>query len=113
MGQQRPSNRRRRYDPLLVLDYIATYQPRYAHQAPSQRRIQQALQISVPSVVHNLEQRLVEAGLLRITSRGRGYGAEVVITEAGQAALQQWRAAQGGSSNSNTPDARPEGRDDA
>lgn len=97
MSRQPPHDRRQhRYDPLLVLDYIARYQERYGQQSPSQRRIQKELTISAPSVVHNLERRLVEAGLLRITTYGRGFAATREITAAGHTRLQQWRAAQGG-----------------
>lgn len=109
MSQQPHRRRHRRYDPLLVLDYIATYQHRSGQQSPSQRRIQKELLISAPSVVHNLERRLVEAGLLQIVSHRRGCVAEVAITDAGQAALQQWRATQGRSDTN--PDVRPEGQD--
>lgn len=59
MSSQRPRRpKQRRYDPLAVLAYIATYQQSNNQRTPSQRRIQAALDISAPSVVHNIVQRL-------------------------------------------------------
>lgn len=52
MSRKRP--RLRRYDPLAVLAYIATYQQQHHQRSPSQRRIQAALDISAPSVVHGI-----------------------------------------------------------
>lgn len=85
----------RRYDPLAVLAYIAAYQQQNAGRSPSQRRIQAALAMSAPSVAHNILHGLERRGLLRITSYGRGVGADLTLTEAGRAALERWQAEQG------------------
>lgn len=94
----------RRHDPLHVLDYIATYQQHHAGRSPSQRQIQSGLQMSAPSTVHNLLHRLVQAGLLRITTHGRGLAADLAITELGHARLSQWRAGGGGGSAPPAPE---------
>lgn len=97
MSRRPPDNSHlRRRDPLEVLAYIATYQQQNRGRSPSQREIQRALDISAPSVVHNLERRLVAAGLLRIITRGRGFAAELEITAAGQMRLKEWHADQDG-----------------
>ena len=86
----------RRYDSLAVLAYIATYQQTRPNRSPSQRRIQAALGISAPSVVHGIVQRLQRAGLLTITHYGRGHPVDLTLTETGQAAVEQWQADQAG-----------------
>lgn len=92
MSGKRPKRpRQRRYDPLAVLAYIATYQGSHNQRTPSQRRIQTALGISAPSVVHTIVQRLERTGLLRITRYGHGHPVDLVLTDAGQEALQRWQ----------------------
>lgn len=88
------SRRRPRYDPLAVLAYISAYQQRHRQRSPSQRRIQTALGISAPSVVHNILLRLQRAGLLTTRRYGRGLRVDHVLTTQGQAALAQWQSAQ-------------------
>ena len=100
MPKQPEVRRQRRYDRLAVLDYVDTYKRAHGDRSPSQRRIQTALQMSAPSVVHNTLHRLARAGLLKITSFGRGLGAELQITEAGFAALAEWRSVQIGGTTS-------------
>lgn len=87
---QRP--RQRRYEPLAVLTYIMTYQQTRPHRSPSERRIQAALDISAPSLVHGIIQRLERDGLLTITRYGRGHTVDLTLTEAGQEAVQRWQA---------------------
>lgn len=95
MSSQRPRRpKQRRYDPLAVLAYIATYQQSNNQRTPSQRRIQAALGISAPSVVHNIVQRLERDELLTITHHGRGYPVDLTLTEAGEAAVRHWQAEQ-------------------
>ena len=89
------SRRQRRYDQLAVLAYVAAYQQAHPTRSPSERRIQTALGISAPSVVHNLLRKLQQAELLRTTVAGRGQGAVHTLTPAGRAAVQQWRVMQG------------------
>lgn len=96
MTRKRPSTWHRRYDPLAVLAYIVTYQQQHPHRSPSQRRIQAALSISAPSVVHNMLYRLERRGLLTVTRHGRGVGVDLALTEAGQAAVQRWQAERAG-----------------
>lgn len=88
--------RQRRYDPLAVLSYIAAYQQTHRERTPSQRQIQAALAISAPSVVHGIVHRLQHAGLLRVTSYGRGRTVDLALTEAGHAAVQRWQAERSG-----------------
>jgi DNA-binding MarR family transcriptional regulator len=91
-----PARRRqRRYDPLQVLAYIATFQQTYRQRSPSQRRIQIDLKISAPSVVHNILLRLEQRGLLTIIRHGHGFSSDFAITEAGREALRAWRAERG------------------
>ena len=93
MSKQRPERRSfRRYDPLAVLAYIASYQQAHSQRSPSQRRIQADLGISAPSVVHMIVQRLERAALLTITRHGRGNRVDLTLTEAGQHAVQRWQA---------------------
>lgn len=87
MSSQSPKRRQRRYDPLTVLVYVATYQQKYRQRSPSQRRIQIALKISAPSVVHNLIHRLEQRGLITITTHGQGRAADLTLTEAGREAV--------------------------
>lgn len=95
MTRKRPERpRQRRYDPLAVLSYIATYQQTHSGSSPSQRRIQADLGISVPSMVHLIMQRLERAGLLTVRRYGRGHPVALALTEAGQAALRRWQAEQ-------------------
>lgn len=94
MSREQPGLRR--YDPLAVLAYIATYQQTHPNRSPSQRRIQTALGISAPSVVHGIVQRLQRAGLLTITHYGRGHPVDLALTETGRAAVKQWQADQAG-----------------
>jgi hypothetical protein len=94
MSRQSTSRRQRRYDRLAILDYIDTYKRTHNNRSPSQRHIRAALNISAVSVVHNTEHRLERAGLLVITTFGRGLGGELEITEAGYEELRRWRAAQ-------------------
>ena len=60
----RETTSQHRYDPLAVLSYITAYQQIHPHRSPSQRRIQAALGISAPSVVHGILWRLQRAELL-------------------------------------------------
>lgn len=93
MSRRRPERRAfRRYEPLAVLTYIATYQQQHGGLTPSERRIQRALDISAPSVVHMIVQRLERAGLLTITRYGRGFGVAYTLTDRGTEAVQQWQA---------------------
>jgi uncharacterized membrane protein len=95
MSRRRPDQpRQRRYDPLLALRYIIRYQREHGGLSPSQRRIQRDLGISAPSIVHRLLHRLAHCELLLIVTHGRGFAAELIVTEAGRAAAQQWQAAQ-------------------
>jgi Mn-dependent DtxR family transcriptional regulator len=82
----------RRYDPLAVLAYIAAYQQTHNQRSPSERRIQAALDVSAPSVVHAIIQHLVQDALIVVTRYGRGSGVDLTLTEAGQAAVEHWRA---------------------
>lgn len=92
MPRQRPDQpRQRRYEPLMVLSYIARYQQQNAGRSPSQRRIQRDLNITAPSVVHTLLHRLARSNLLTITTRGRGHAAELALSEAGQKAAARWQ----------------------
>lgn len=96
MPSRRPKQpRHRRYDPLLVLSYVVTYQQQHDRRSPSQRQIQVGLHISAPSVVHNMLHKLQRAGLLRITTYGQGRSADLTLTAAGVGALQRWHAEQG------------------
>ena len=95
MSRRRPDQpRQRRYDPLLALSYIIRYQREHMGRSPSQRRIQRDLGISAPSIVHRLLHRLARRDLLLIVTHGRGFAAALIVTEAGHAAAQQWKAAQ-------------------
>lgn len=86
-GTPRKSAHNRRYDPLAVLQYIHRYQEQHRGRSPSQRMIQVALEISAPSVVHNLLHRLERQGLLMIASYGRGRAGDLTLTDAGQTAI--------------------------
>lgn len=77
----------RRYDPLAVLQHIHCYQEQHRGRSPSQRMIQAALEISAPSVVHNLLHRMERQGLLTITSYGRGRTGDLMLTEAGHTVI--------------------------
>lgn len=92
MPRQPGRPRQRRYDRFAILDYVDTYKRTHNNRSPSQRRIRAALEISASSVVHNMLHRLARGGLLTITTFGRGLGAELEITDAGQAELQHWRS---------------------
>lgn len=81
----------RKYEPLDVLAFIVTYRERNQGWSPSERQIQKALSISVPSVVHHILQRLERAELLTIIRYGRGHRAQLIPTEAGQTAAQLWQ----------------------
>lgn len=91
-GKRPKRPRQHRYDSLAVLAYIATYQRSHNQRTPSEQRIQTALGISAPSVVHTIVQRLERAGLLWITRYGRGHPVDLVLTEAGKEAVQGWQA---------------------
>lgn len=91
-GKRSNQRQQRRYDPLAVLAYIATYQQTHRQRSPSQRRIQAALDISAPSVVHHLVRWLQRAELLTITSYGRGQSVDLTLTAAGHEAVQRWQA---------------------
>lgn len=93
--------RQRRYDPLAVLSYIARYQRQHAQRSPSQRRIRADLRISAPSVVHTIVHRLEREGLLTIVIHGHGLRADLTLTEAGQAAAQDWQRQQRNDSTAN------------
>lgn len=86
------------YEPLAVLAYIAQYQQEHEGRSPSQRRIQRALAISAPSVVHAILHRLEQSRLLTITVYERGHPAHLSLTEAGQLAAQMWQEGQQGES---------------
>lgn len=105
MSDPPPSRRQRRYDLLVVLDYIGRYHEQH-QRSPSQRQIQQQLQISSSSVAHNLLHRLADAGFLRITIFRRGLSADLEITDAGRARLAAWRAAQSGPNEAQTAPGR-------
>lgn len=93
MNRKGPKQHRAgRYDPLAVLAYIVTYQERNKQRSPSQRQIQAALNISVPSVVHNIVHRLERRALLTITRYGHGVGVDLALTEAGQEAVRRWQS---------------------
>ena len=83
-----------RYDPHAVLAYIVQYQQTHNQRSPSERRIQADLKVSAPSVVHNLLYRLQERGLLTITTYGRGHTSDLLLTEAGHAAVARWQREQ-------------------
>ena len=83
--------RQRRYDLGAVLDYIASYQRSNGGRSPSQRRIQSALGISAPSVVHNILHRLQYQQLISMTTFGRGCPAELALTDEGYSALSRWQ----------------------
>lgn len=91
-----------RYDPLAVLACIARYQRQHAGRSPSQRRIRTELQISAPSIVHNLLHWLTQRGLLTITSYGHSTCADLTLTEAGNTAAQMWQ--QSKDAGSDAPD---------
>ena len=91
MPRQPGRPRQRRYDRFAILDYVDTYQYTHNNRSPSQRQIRAALEISASSVVHNMVHRLARAGLLTITTFGRGLGAELEITDIGREELQRWR----------------------
>jgi SOS-response transcriptional repressor LexA len=84
----------RKYEPLDVLAFIVTYRERNQGWSPSERQIQQALSISVPSVVHHILQRLEGAELLTIIRYSRGYRSQLIPTEAGEKAAQLWQEGQ-------------------
>lgn len=92
----------RRYDPLSVLSYIVRYQQEHPDTSPSQRCIQRALTISAPSVVHNILRGLERRELLDILTYERGQSADLIVTEAGQLAVQQWRQQHPSSSETST-----------
>ncbi|HEX6291980.1 MAG TPA: hypothetical protein VFZ66_22530 [Herpetosiphonaceae bacterium] len=98
-SRHQPSHpRQRRYDRLAVLDYIETYQ-RVHHYSPSQRIIYRALGMSAPSVAHNTIHALERQGLLTISSKQRGWPAELEITPLGYERLQEWRTRRAASSD--------------
>lgn len=78
-------------DQLGVLDYIELYQRTHANRSPSQRHLSLALSIGAASVLQGLLHRLVQANLLRISTRGPGLPVELALTEAGRTRLRQWR----------------------
>jgi Mn-dependent DtxR family transcriptional regulator len=79
---------KRRTDRLAVLDLIAR-----SPGPVSQRQIQRALTLSSPSVAHAAVHALARDGLLTITPSRRGLIDRLELTEAGHAALRQWREA--------------------
>lgn len=118
MTSHRPRRpRHRRYDRLAILAYVASYQ-QHNDRSPSQRRIQAGLGISAPSVVHTILHRLAQAGLLTITTYGRGAGADLRLTAAGWIAVTRWQQghaeAKGtpGPAEADTPDRRHAQKDD-
>jgi len=95
MPRQRSDQpRQRRYEPLQALAYIARYKQQHNGRSPSQRQIQRELTISAPSVVHNMLHRLARRGLLTITTYGRGHTSDLLLTEAGHAAVARWQREQ-------------------
>lgn len=94
MPRQGNQPRSRRYDPLHVLAYITRYKQQHGGRSPSQRQIQRDLQVSAPSVVHNILHRLARRGLLIITTYGRGLPADFSVTESGEQAVQAWERGQ-------------------
>lgn len=93
-----------RYDPYAVLAYTVQYQQTHNRRSPSERRIQADLKISAPSVVHNLLYRLQKRGLLTITTYGRGHTSDLLLTEAGHAAVQRWHREQRATGSGSTPE---------
>lgn len=93
-----------RYDPHAVLAYIVQYQQTHNHRSPSERRIQADLKVSAPSVVHNLLYRLQERGLLTITTYGRGHTSDLLLTDAGHAAVERWHREQRATGSGATPE---------
>lgn len=98
-NQQANRPRYRRYHPLMVLSYIVRYQQQHDDSFPSERRIQRDLDISAPSVVHNILHRLEDGDLLRITTYGRGHSATLTVTETGHIAAQRWQQQQAAASD--------------
>lgn len=92
MSRQRAARRRGQYDDLAVLDYIDRHQQAHRGRSPSQRRIMEAAQLSVPSIAHRIVHRLVRGGLLTMDVPQRGWTAELAITSDGHDALRSWRA---------------------
>lgn len=86
-----PNQTSRKYEPLDILAFIVTYRERNQGWSPSERQIQKALRISVPSMVHHILQRLEGAELLTIIRYGRGHRSQLIPTEAGQSAAQLWQ----------------------
>lgn len=118
MPSNRPRQPRRRYDRLAILAYVASYQQQHQQRSPSQRRIQRALGISAPSVVHTILHRLAQAGLLTITTYERGAAADLTLTPTGRVAVERWQqphaAAKGkhGTDEARPPDRRHVQNDD-
>jgi SOS-response transcriptional repressor LexA len=81
----------RQYEPLDVLAFIVSYREQHGGWSPSERQIQKALGISVPSVVHGILRRLEGAELLTITRYGRGHQSQLIPTEAGRTAALLWQ----------------------
>lgn len=94
MPHRSRGGRHRRYDPGAVLNYIEDYRRSNDGRSPSQRQIQTALNISAPSVVHNMLHRLQYQSLLAMTTYGRGQSAELSLTDAGQFELRRWQREQ-------------------
>lgn len=95
MINQSPCNpSKRHYEPQAILAYISWYQEQNEGRSPSQRGIQRDLQISASSVVHVILHRLVLQGLLTVKVYKRGHPAHLLLTEAGQIAVQRWQEGQ-------------------
>lgn len=94
MPDRSRGGRQRRYDPGAVLNYIEAYQHSNDGRSPSQRQIQTALNISAPSVVHNMLHRLEYQSLLAMTTYGRGQTADLSLTDAGHSELRRWQREQ-------------------
>lgn len=94
MPDQARSGRKRRYDPGAVLNYIEVYRRNHGGRSPSQRQIQSALNISAPSVVHNMLHRLEYQSLLAMTTYRRGQTADLALTDEGHSELRRWQREQ-------------------
>lgn len=105
--KQRANRTQRRYEPFDVLAFIVTYRERNQDWSPSERHIQQALNISAPSVVHYIVQRLEGAGLLMVIRYGRGIRSQLIPTEAGRMAAQLWQEDQSTAQESGSEEDAP------
>lgn len=95
-----------RYDPLVALDYIDTYQRTHANRSPSLWRMSRDLNITTRLIIYGLLHELARADLLRIVTHGRAQPADPVITETGRQRLREWRVIQGRSAGPRSEDER-------